>query len=306
MVGITGSAYYKAAQRQKKNDSRDKLILEEVKRIRKNMPKLGTRKVYYLLKPFLKQNGIKMGRDKLFSLLKANGMLAERRKRMAFTTESRHYLFKYPNLVKEMEPQRPHELWVSDMTYLRTGRGFSYLSLITDAYSRKIVGWSLQPTMHAIGPLEALQMALRQLPSSPLLLTHHSDRGLQYCCHAYTGLLKKNGIAISMTHDTYENCLAERVNGILKDELVQGKYASFTHAFEHVVQVIKIYNQERPHLSLDYLTPAEAHQKSGYLKKHWKKYDRKNKSITQNSYLQNILFKEDLVNYFSFFHSADA
>lgn len=144
LVGITRSAYYKAAQRQKQNDSRDKIILEEVKRIRKNLPKLGTRKVYYRLKPFLKKLDIKMGRDKLFSLLKANGMLAERRKRIAFTTESRHYLFKYPNLVKDMEPNKPHQLWVSDMTYLRTGRGFSYLSLITDAYSRKIVGWSLQ------------------------------------------------------------------------------------------------------------------------------------------------------------------
>lgn len=247
-----------------------------------------------------------MGRDKLFTLLKANGMLAERRKRVAFTTESRHYLFKYPNLVKDLEPQRPHQLWVSDMTYLRTGRSFSYLSLVTDAYSRKIIGWSLQPTMHAVGPLEALQMALRQLPySSSLSLTHHSDRGLQYCCHAYTGLLKKNEIAISMTHDTYENCLAERVNGILKDELVHGNYASFIHAFEHVSQVIKIYNHERPHLSLDYLTPAEAHQKCGYLKKHWKKYDRRNKSITQKSYLENILLKEDIINYFASFQTAE-
>ncbi len=129
------------------------------------MPKLGTRKLYHLLSPFFRQHHIKMGRDKLFNLLRANNMLANRRKRKAFTTESRHYLFKYPNLAKDLQHKQPHQLWVSDMTYLRTGSRFSYLSLVTDAYSRKIVGWSLQPNMHAVGPLEALKMALKQRAS---------------------------------------------------------------------------------------------------------------------------------------------
>ena len=180
-----------------------------------------------------------MGRDKLFTLLRTHNMLAERRKRKAFTTESRHYLFKYPNLAQDIQPNRPHQLWVSDMTYLRTGSSFTYLSLVTDAYSRKIVGWSLQPTMHAVGPLEALRMALQQRPFSPFLrppmrLTHHSDRGatiLLSCLYWNTEEEQDcdrdppwNG-----THGTHENELAERVNG--HHGMVFSKMSSYPKTF---------------------------------------------------------------------------
>ena len=300
----------KTAQRQKHDQVLNQLILDEVRRLRKDMPRLGTRKLYYLLSPFFRHHHIKMGRDKLFTLLRTHNMLAERRKRKAFTTESRHYLFKYPNLVKDLQPKRPHQLWVSDMTYLRTGSSFSYLSLVTDAYSRKIVGWSLQPTMHAVGPLEALQMAIQQRPSSPFLrppmrLTHHSDRGLQYYCYAYTGLLKKNKIAISMTHGTHENELAERVNGILKDEFIPKNFLSFTDALHRVAKSIQVYNHQRPHLSQGYLTPEQAHQRSGPLKKQWKKYDRTQRAVSQNRYLEKVLIKDDLINYKSLLHPVE-
>ncbi|WKN33963.1 IS3 family transposase [Porifericola rhodea] len=306
LAGITRSAYYKAAQRQKHDCARDHLVLREVSRIRKDMPNIGVRKLYYLLTPFFSQHHINMGRDKLFSLLRTHSMLAVKRKRKAFTTESHHYLFKYPNLAADIQPKQPHQLWVSDMTYLRTGSRFNYLSLITDAYSRKIIGWSLQPTMHAIGPLDALKMALKQLPDSTThSLTHHSDRGLQYCCHAYTRLLKRNKITISMTHGSYENGLAERVNGILKDELVRGNYLSFSAALKHVAKSIQIYNHQRPHLSLDYLTPQQAHKRSGPLKKHWQKYNRTHPAVSQKRYLEKILFPVDLKLYQSYCQPAD-
>ena len=274
------------------------------------MPRLGTRKLYYLLSPFFRKHRIKMGRDKLFTLMRTHNLLAERRKRKAFTTESNHYLFKYPNLAQDIQPNRPDQLWVSDMTHLRTGASFSYLSLVTDAYSKKIVGWSLQPSLRAEGPLEALQMALRQRPSSllrpPQRLTHHSDRGMQYCCNAYTGLLKKNKIAISMMRGTHENELAERVNGILKDEFIPKNYLSFSNALQHVAKCIQVYNRQRPHLSLDYLTPEQAHQRSGPLKKHWKKYDRTQRPVSQNRYLEKVLFTDDLINYKSLLHPVEA
>jgi len=239
------------------------------------MPRLGTRKLHYLISDNLKQHDIQIGRDKLFDLLATQGLLVRRRKRRkAVTTDANHPFGKYPNLVKGMQPQRANELWVSDITYISLEEGFCYLNLVTDAYSRKIVGYCLYPTLQYQGTLQALQMALQGLPHRHGRLVHHSDRGLQYCCGAYVKLLEQKGIAISMTEngDPYENALAERMNGILKSEFrLDEAFCSYEQATEAVNSAISIYNNSRPHSSCDYLTPEQAHQKQGVLKARWKK-----------------------------------
>jgi len=182
-------------------------------------------------------------------------------------------------------PDGPHQLWVSDITYIKTHKGFVYLSLVTDAYSRKIVGWHLSDTIHASNPLKALQMAISQLPCVIQGLIHHSDRGIQYCSSKYTSCLRKHGIAISMTEhgDPYENAIAERVNGILKTEWIYDmKFKDIDHARINIKKIIDIYNNERPHCSIEMLTPSQAHKKSGCLTRVWKSYKRKN-SIVQDA-----------------------
>ncbi len=240
------------------------------------MPRIGTRKLHYMLTETLQKHQISIGRDKLFDLLAEYGMLVRRRKRRRVsTTDSNHPYRKYPNLVRELQVLRPNHLWVSDITYISLKDGFCYLSLVTDAYSRKIVGYCLHPTLKKEGPLQALAMALALLPKrleAPLI--HHSDRGLQYCCSDYTTLLENKGIGISMTEkgDPYENAIAERVNGILKEEF--GLYNDFGHlgqAGDTTKQAIDTYNRYRPHASCDYLTPEQAHQKKGLLKTKWKR-----------------------------------
>ncbi len=240
------------------------------------MPRIGTRKLHYMLTETLQKHQISIGRDKLFDLLAEYGMLVRRRKRRRVsTTDSNHPYRKYPNLVRELQVLRPNHLWVSDITYISLKDGFCYLSLVTDAYSRKIVGYCLHPTLKKEGPLQALAMALALLPKrleAPLI--HHSDRGLQYCCSDYTTLLENKGIGISMTEkgDPYENAIAERVNGILKEEF--GLYNDFGHlgqAGDTTKQAIDTYNRYRPHASCDYLTPEQAHPKKGLLKTKWKR-----------------------------------
>lgn len=196
------------------------LIIQEVKRIRKDLPRVGTNKLYFLLGDFFKVNNIKMGRDKLYVLLGEHKLLIKRIKRRAMTTNSNHPFYKYPNLVKNFIPARPNELWVSDITYVLLPHKFAYLSLITDAYSKKIISWSLQETLQLKGPLEALKMALHHSRRNLDNLIHHSDRGTQYCSHEYIRLLKKHEIGISMTRDgdPGENAIAERVNGTIKKE----------------------------------------------------------------------------------------
>lgn len=240
------------------------------------MPRIGTRKLHYMLTETLQKHQISIGRDKLFDLLAEYRLLVRRRKRRRVsTTDSNHPFRKYPNLVRELQVLRPNHLWVSDITYISLRDGFCYLSLVTDAYSRKIVGYCLHPTLKKEGPLQALAMALATLPQkleAPLI--HHSDRGLQYCCADYITLLESNSIGISMTEkgDPYENAIAERVNGILKEEF--GLYNDFENvqqANDTTQVAIGSYNQYRPHSSCDYLTPEQAHQKEGLLKTKWKR-----------------------------------
>jgi len=239
---------------------------------------IGTRKLQYQLIPHLEEHGIKMGRDQLFDLLRFHGLLIRRRKRMVKTTNSHHWFKKYPNLIKDIVITAPEQLWVSDITYIRTLEGFSFLSLITDAYSRKIVGHALYPTLEAIGCIEALEMALNNRKEiSPYILIHHSDRGIQYCSMDYTNILNNANIAISMTQSgsPYENALAERVNGIIKNEFFPKKvYQNHKEAKKTIGRTIYTYNEKRPHSSIDYLTPGQAHWQEGVIKKRWKQYSK--------------------------------
>lgn len=243
-----------------------------VELLRREMPRLGTRKLHYLLESFYEEHKIKMGRDALHTLLLDHGLIIQRRKRYVQTTNSRHWLRKYPNLIANLVVTMPCQLWVSDITYINLIEGFCYLSLITDAYSRKIVGHCLYPTLESEGCIRALNMALESKTTNHQHF-HHSDRGLQYCSTSYVGILSDAGIEISMTEkgSPYENAIAERVNGILKSELgLNDVFDDYSSAIGMVNNAVAVYNSMRPHASCDFLTPDEAHQQSGALKKRWK------------------------------------
>lgn len=255
------------------------MIIDEVLRHRKQLKRIGTRKLLGEMKTFLASHQFKIGRDALFNLLADRGLLVTKRKRRgSVTTLSKHRFKKYPNIVRDFIPVAPNQLWVSDITYIHLTEGFAYLSLITDAYSRKIVGFYLSRDLSARGPLAALKMALT---SNPIRdgLTHHSDRGVQYCCDEYVKLLEHHEVKISMTEkgDPLENALAERVNGILKQELLEEVFPGFETAQNEVAIACSSYNHLRPHGSIDNLKPAQAHQISGTIKKRWTNYWQKNK-----------------------------
>jgi len=230
-------------------------VISEVSLIRCNQPKVGCRK----LQKMLESREVIIGRDRLFSMLREKNMLVIKKKKYVRTTQSYHRFRTYKNLIKNKPSQKPDEIFMSDITYIDTLEGYSYLSLITDQYSRKIVGYSLSKSLSVEGSLKALKMALRQV-SEPSRLIHHSDRGIQYCSKMYTALLKHKSVRISMTEENhvYENALAERVNGILKDEFMLGeKLQSHKVAKKMVKEAINTYNKERLHLALDYMTPEQ-------------------------------------------------
>lgn len=243
-------------------------------RYREDQKRIGTRKLLGEMKNFLAAHCFKIGRDAMFELLAERGLLVTKRKRRGpITTLSKHRFKKYPNIIRGFIPIAPNQLWVSDITYIHLANGFAYLSLITDAYSHKIIGFYLSKTLSAEGSLRALKMALTNNPSRPGLI-HHSDRGVQYCCDDYVNLLQDEKIKISMTEngDPLENAIAERVNGILKQELLEELFIDFEIAQKAVAISCSTYNYLRPHGSIDNLKPAEAHQKRGELKKRWKNY----------------------------------
>jgi transposase InsO family protein len=247
------------------------IVLEGVRKVRKDMSRIGCRKLIVKLE----EQGIQIGRDALFGILRDNGLLVKRRRNSIRTTMSNHWLRKYPNLIRYFEPIAPHQLWVSDITYVETTEGFIYLFLITDAYSRKIIGYKAARTLEAINAKEALDMAIKQLPEHVTNLIHHSDRGIQYACDLYVKALKSRNIQISMTEngDPLENAIAERVNGILKDEwLYNIDLMTVEETIELIPKIIHLYNAERPHLSLNMRTPNVAHQMSGAMEKQWKNY----------------------------------
>jgi len=250
------------------------IVVQEVLKHRSLQPRIGTRKLIVMMQDFVKAHQIGLGRDALFTLLRQHNLLIRKRTRQkAQTTFSKHWYKKYKNLIHGFEPLTPNLLWVSDITYITVADSFAYLSLITDAYSRKVVGFYLSKTLEATGCIRALQMALNNCNDTSNLI-HHSDRGVQYCSHDYVKLLAGRGIQISMTEngDPLENAIAERVNGILKDELLQQSYNCFEEAQKSVATSISVYNTLRPHSSCNMLTPQVAHQKTGLLKKHWKNY----------------------------------
>ena len=238
---------------------------------------MGTGKLHHLLGGFRADHQVKLGRDKLYDLLRDHHLLRYKRRKRAQTTNSQHPFYKYENLVKDFTASCPNQLWVSDITYIRTGNDFSYLSLITDAYSHQVMGWALEPTLHTRGPLSALQMAIRFKGKGKKELIHHSDRGLQYCCQHYVKLLDSHDVRISMTKEGKpgENAIAERINGTIKDEFNCRAFLTFEQAQAAIAKAIEAYNHLRPHASRDYLTPAQAHQKEGPLKKRWRKSARK-------------------------------
>jgi putative transposase len=233
-----------------------------VREIRAELPMLGGLKLHYMLKPSLKAHDLSIGRDSLFSLLGANNMLIKPKRRYARTTNSNHPFKRWPDLVNRRAANMSEEIWVSDITYLQGKRSFYYLDLVTDAYSRKIVGYNLSQNLKAVGCLKALEMGLnsRLYPSRPLI--HHSDRGIQYCCDAYVQALQDNKVAISMTQDgsPYDNAVAERLNGILKIEVgLYETFESFKAASKAVDKAVRKYNEIRPHLSCDMETPMYRH-----------------------------------------------
>jgi putative transposase len=263
LLGITRQAYYQHFWEVEFKTTEESLVLSEVVKIRKKHKHMGGRKLLEKLDSFMVEHKIKMGRDAFFDLLQANGLLVRRKKRRIFTTQSSHWYRKYPNKIKGLTPDRPNQLWVSDITYWKIENGNVYISLITDAFSRKIVGYHVADTLDAIETVQALENALEELKEKPTGLVHHSDRGLQYCSTAYVNILKDHDIEISMTEngDPYENALAERVNGILKEEYLYDYSVSTLNQAQQVLDlVIGLYNEDRPHMSCNYKTPEFVHQ----------------------------------------------
>lgn len=264
LLGITRQAYYQHFWEEEYLGIEQSLVLQEVRRIRSRHRHMGGRKLYELLQPYFAEHLIKMGRDALFDLLQANHLLVRRRKRRVYTTQSFHWLRKYPNIIKEQQPSAPNQLWVSDITYWRIGSSYVYISLITDVFSHKIVGYYVANTLETIQTLEALKMAVLTLPSNHQGLIHHSDRGIQYCSAEYVELLERYNIKISMTEngDPRENAIAERVNGILKEEYLYDYAVTTLDQAKLVLDfVINLYNVERPHMSLQYKTPVIIHSR---------------------------------------------
>lgn len=271
LLGYTRQAYHKRRARGEREAVKAELVVQEVLRIRSIQKHIGVTKLHHMLEGMRAEHGIKMGRDRLGSVLRDEGLLVRRGKpRKPRTTFSSPWK-RYPNLIRDIVPYRPDQIWVSDITYVRVGDGFAYLSLITDAYSRKIVGYHLGRDMSARICIKALRMALRSRPAREGLI-HHSDRGLQYSCAAYVKLLGRISISMTEKSDPLENAIAERVNGILKNELMQKTFESFTEARIGIDEAVDIYNNLRPHLSVNMLTPAEAHTRTGELKRRWKSY----------------------------------
>jgi transposase InsO family protein len=235
---------------------------------RRQMPRLGTRKLYHLLKKDFNRKAIKLGRDGLFSFLRSEHLLIKCKKSYRKTTFSKHWLYKYPNLIKEVFVDGIEKVWVADITYLETEEKTAYLSLITDAYSRKIVGHHLHDILHTEGISKALKKALKRRITDNQII-HHSDRGLQYCSEEYQQIQRANKVVCSMTdgYDCYQNALAERMNGIIKEEFITIKPKTVEMARKIVEESVRIYNTRRPHLSLKYKTPNQMHKKSSNLVK---------------------------------------
>lgn len=271
-VDKSRQSYYERGWQTQREDCAANEVVQLVHQERKHLPRLGTRKLYHLLGQEFEKRALKVGRDKLFTILREKHLLLGKKRKYAKTTMSKHWMKKYPNLIKDLTLERPEQVFVSDITYISTEAGFSYLSMVSDACSKKIMGYALSTHLGVEGCVAALQMALADRRTNKELI-HHSDRGLQYCSKDYVGILNDHQVQISMTTngDPYENAIAERINGILKEEFYcSSTFADHQQAERHIVQSIKLYNTRRPHLSCHMLTPEMAHHKVSLHPKLWK------------------------------------
>jgi transposase InsO family protein len=278
LLGYRRQTYYKRIKIEESRDMRESLVLSLVKEKRKLWKKGSGRNLHASLKEEFKKHGIKIGRDKFFDILRSNKLLVKKKLRRTRTTYSYHHFHKYPNLIKDLDVARVNQVIVSDITYLylRDSDSFAYLFLVTDLFSRKVLGFKVSDNLSAKSAVEALRMALNNMSDIEDVI-HHSDRGIQYCSHEYTALLKNYGIRISMTEnsDPLENAVAERINKTLKEEFTTEKQISFGTLRESkimVSQIIKFYNDERPHRSLEMFTPSYAYKLNKVLKRKWKTY----------------------------------
>jgi len=268
-------------------------VVELVNKVRKKHKRMGCKKVYDKIRPKMNDLGIRCSRDTFFDMMREEGMLVKPKKSYTKTTDSRHMFYKHPNLIKGMKISRSEQVFVSDITYIHTQEGFMYLYLITDAYSKQIMGWDLADNLKTVNAIKALKMALKNRKYPERELIHHSDRGFQYCNPRYTEILEKQGIQISMTikYDPYDNAVAERVNGILKTEYDIGDgFLGYKDAKYEIKHAIWLYNTDRPHLSCNKLVPIEAHRLENYKLKTWsRKLSSKGYPLDENKklYLNN-------------------
>lgn len=291
LLGVTRQAYYQNQWREMDLEIEHQLVLSRVREIRLQHPVIGARKLQVLLQPFLLENGVKMGRDALFDLLAENRLLVIKRRRPHLTTYSRHWLHKYPNLIRDLVPERINQIWVSDITYLRTNQGYVYISLVTDLYSHRLMGYHLSNDLAAVSSCKALEMALQAAGRVPHGLIHHSDRGVQYCSAEYVKLLQDNGIRISMTEkgDPLENAVAERMNGIIKNEyILQHQIRDSIHAMELLDHAAKAYNTIRPHMSCSWNTPDKTYAQKSVASRMWKNYYKKREKQNFESRLNQV------------------
>jgi transposase InsO family protein len=292
---MSRQGFYKRLKATKDKELVSALLVDYVKDLRVEQRKLGCVKIYDAFKAEMHQFAPNVGRDKFLSIMRENRLLIKKRRKYAVTTNSFHKFRKYKNLIKDMEITAPEQLWVSDITYIRTDHGFGYLSLITDHYSKKIMGYCLFPTLSTKGPLEALKMALKNRVYKDRELMHHSDRGFQYCSDEYVKILGDDHIKISMTEnsDPYENAVAERVNGILKSEFdIDQGFVNNAQAAKEIKRVVEIYNNKRPHMSCMLMTPNKAHLFGKFKMKSYKriltKTDLSTKKKKQKENLQQL------------------
>lgn len=260
-AGMSRANYYAGRRCRQERQVDEDLVVALVREQRQMHPRIGCRKLLHLLRQDLESAGVRVGRDRLFAILRAHGLLVQPKPGRPRTTNSRHCLPVFHNLVAGMDLVAPNQAWAADLTYVRTAEGFLYAALITDMFSRKIVGSCIGESLEALGCLEALDGALAELPAG-LHPVHHSDRGCQFCCHLYVERLQERELPISMTEvlHCYENAMAERVNGILKQEYeLDRTFRTKAQAMAAFRQAVWLYNHRRPHLALDYRTPAEAH-----------------------------------------------
>lgn len=272
-LGFSKQAYYKGLSEKCQTIRHKEIVRQQILSIKAVLPQVGGRKLHYLLeKNHLEQGKPKIGRDSLFDLLRQEDLLVKRKRRYVKTTDSRYWMRRFPNLIKELDINRPEQVWVADITYITLEKGFCFLHLVTDAYSKRVMGHHVSSDMNSTSTAKALKMAIAARQYSQSLI-HHSDRGLQYQSKLYVEMLEKNGIKISTTQDSspYDNAIAERINGVLKNEFGIENLANENLASRLVNESIQAYNQIRPHLSNHMLTPDQMHNQTQLKRKQWSK-----------------------------------